>query len=139
MSYLYLAVWPNLTFSFIQAASEDEAYLELDQLGPPGSAKITRYNGPLFLDCGWQLDEDDHAEMPSMYCMPCGDQAIDMHDEVLEFGFPHLYAYYEAVWKDGKEPSLDEARAALSLDEDTFPGSTAERIDLEDFKDAFDD
>jgi hypothetical protein len=73
-----------------------------------------------------------------MYCMPCGDQAIDMRDAVLEFGFPHLYAYYEAVWKDGKEPSLDEARAALSLDEDTFPESTAERIDFEDFKDAFD-
>lgn len=139
MSSLYLAVWPNLTFSIIRAHDRDDACWELDQLGPPGAAKITEYEGPLFLDFHWQLEDEMDAEVPSANGHLCGDQQLEFYDTVLEFGFPHFYSYYEAVRKGEKEPSLDEAQAALSLDEDTFPETSTSNIDLDDLEDAFRD
>lgn len=135
---LYLAVWPNLTFSIIHARNEDEALLQLDQLGPPGTAKVTEYDGPLFLDFDWDLEETD-AEFPSASAHPCGDEAVEFYDTVLEFGFPHLHSYYDAVSKHQKEPSLDEAKAALELDKDTFPETSSPDVDLDDLREAFDD
>lgn len=133
---LYLAVWPNLTFSIIRARDEDEALLQLDQLGPPGTAKVTEYNGPLFLDFEWR-PEEKNAEFPFAEGHPCGDEAVEFYDTILEFGFPHLHSYYEAVHEHRKEPSLDEAKAALKLDEDTFPEMSSPDVDLDDLRDAF--
>ena len=139
MQMLYLAVWPNLTFSIIRAHDEREARLQLDQLGAPGTAKITEYHGPLFLDFQWELEDEIDAEVPSATGHLCGDEQIDFYDTVLEFGFPHLHSYYEAAHEHKKEPSLDEAEAALRLDEDTFPETSSPDAHLDDLRDAFDD
>lgn len=137
MQNLYLAVWPNLTFPIICADDEREVRVQLDELGDPGAAKITEYHGPLFLDFTWQLEEEIDAEVPSATGHLCGEEQHDFYDAVLEFGFPHLHSYYEAVHKHEKEPSLDEAKAALTLDEDTFPETSTPDIDLDDVRDAF--
>lgn len=134
-----MAVWPNLTFSIIRAQDEDEAFLRFDQLGPPGAAKIAEYDGPLFLDFDWELEKDTDAEFPSASGHPCGDEAVEFYDTILEFGFPHLHSYYEAVHDRRKEPSLDEAKAALKLDKDTFPEMSSPDVDLDDLRDAFGD
>jgi hypothetical protein len=139
MQTLYLAVWPNLTFSIIRAHDEREARLQLDQLGAPGAAKITEYHGPLFLDFQWELDDEVNAEFPSATGHLCGDETIDFYDAVLEFGFPHLHSYYEAVRKREKEPSLSEAEAALELDKDTFPETSSPDVELDDIDDFFGD
>ena len=137
MQTLYLAVWPNLTFSLIRAHDEREAQIQLDQLGAPGAAKITEYHGPLFMDFRWQLENEIDAEVPSATGHLCGDEAVDFYDAVLEFGFPHFHSYYDAVLKGEKAPSLDEAEAALELDKDTFPDTSPPDVDLDDLRDAF--
>lgn len=119
---LYLAVWYNLTFSIIRAEDKEHAVHLLDQLGPPNAAKITEYDGPLFLDFRWKLKEDVHAEHPFSEVRSCGSEVVGLHENVLEFGFPNFYSYYQAVSEGEKRPSLEEAKAALKLDKDTFPG-----------------
>ena len=91
------------------------------------------------MDFRWQLEDETDAEFPSATGHFCGDETIDFYDTVLEFGFPHLYSYYEAVRKREKEPSLSEAKAALELDKDTFPETSSPDVDLDDLDNLFGD
>lgn len=139
MSSLYLAAWPNLTFTLVFADSEDDAKRELDQLGSPGAAKIKEYRGPLLLDFEWHLNNPTDAEVPEANVRLSGDERTELYDRVLEFAFPHLHSYYEAVQEGNKEPSLKEAKAALSFDKETFPEQATESSGSSDLDDKMDD
>jgi hypothetical protein len=135
---LYLAAWPNLTFSIVHADGEDEAMRKLGRLESPDVAKVTKYEGPLFLDFEWHLKNPTDAQAPVASVRLSGDDQA-LYDRVLEFAFPHFYAYYQAVQDRRKDPSLEEAKAALSLDKDTFPERAKTTSGLSDLDDKLED
>ena len=124
---IYLAVWPNGTFSVVVAEDRNEAEDELDRLGAPSSARIIEYEGPLLIDYEWKLEEDREAEFPpgaEAWTEP--DHLYNICELVLDAGFPHLSSYYDAVRKGEKPPSLDETKAALKLDQDTLSAASGD-------------
>jgi hypothetical protein len=128
---IYLAVWPNGEFSLTRAPNEDVAVSRLDAIADPTTAKFARYDGMLTLNASWDIEGKEGIE--SLYESGCGfpaadptffDQSSELLSAVLELGFPHLKSYYESIGREKeKEPSYDEAKAALKLDIEEFPES----------------
>lgn len=138
MPSLYLAAWPNLTFSIVYAGSEDEAMRKLGRLENPDVAKVTEYDGPLFLDFEWHLKNPTDAQAPVADTRLSGDRQA-LYSRVLEFAFPYFHAYFQAVQDRRKDPSLEEAKAALSLDKETFPERATTTSGLSNLDDKLED
>ena len=136
---IYVALWPTLRFTVVRASSEEDAFWKFDQFADPSAARIFRYDGPLCFNFNITCEEKAHAEYPNVSGAPDGDEGIELVDFVLRKGYPHTYAYYEAVYERRKEPQQSEARAAMYLDREELSDATPEGnpdVDLEQLREA---
>lgn len=134
---IYLAAWPDLTFTLLRAASVEDARWKLDQFRDPSHAKVSLYDGPLCLN--FEIASDDEAEWPVIEGRPDGDEGVEFIEEVLKQGYPHTYAYYQAVWRGKKAPEASEVEAAMYLDRKAWEDQLPEppEVDVERLKAEF--
>lgn len=116
---LYLCIWPDLSFTFVQARSKTQAFNELDRVATADPAWITKYDGSFLITFIWDLEETD-GEAPSAVGILEGEQRSEMLDEVMKRGLPNLWDYFHEAYKTG-EYSLEAAREAMTQDKERFP------------------
>ena len=129
---LYLVRWPNLSCSLVRAEDEDDVLFILDELSDTTGARITLYDGPLFLDLTLPTDKaypikadvtrrplsSDDVEIGDVsriaareftLDVPETDTGYDMVDAMLEGAFPHLHA----ALADDFEPTIEAVEEAV--------------------------
>lgn len=135
---LFIVRWPNLSCSLVKADDEDEVLYIIDELGDITGARISLYDGPVFLDITLPTDKPypikdgvEHSPLTSedieigdvsriaegefpVVIAPC-DTGGDMLRAMREAAFPHLHAALEEHWDEPNVPAVEEAIRAEAL------------------------
>jgi len=133
---LYLCVFPDLTFMFVQAESKMDAAYRIDvQVQQADPAWVTRFSEPFMLKGFWGDPEETGGKGPDPSLVPVVDDH-SRHDadflwEVIDREMPHLKSYFESV-RDGAEPSAEKMREAMKKDREEFEPAFLERDTVEE-------
>lgn len=127
---IYLVRWPRCEASLVRAKNEQELQFILDEVGDPGCARWTVYNGPLYIDLDlptkrvegkeleWQVDADTFlTEEGVPYRISFGEteSGAQLKEAVTRWAYPHVHAVVEAFeHESATEPvrELPDHRAA---------------------------
>ena len=128
---LYLVKWNDGTFALVHAEDDLSLVDTLDQLGDPGAASWTPYDGPVWLEFSSFAERLGATELVDPIELGLGraqvaetDDGLAFQDELLELLQPHLWALREQALLEQRAISREELDAAIGKDADyALPGS----------------